>query len=337
MPHLSSAIVKTLVWSSLLANVSVFAIAAEISPATAPVTQVWLLNTRSTPGCGDLEAGLSKITYSRLDESCGGGHWQPSDAAVFQASALPNVPTIVLIHGNGSDEDWAVRHGNELYGLMKQRASGCPFRLIVWSWLADRELRRIRLDVQIKVRRSDVEAYYLARVLPNLPKGTPLSLVGYSLGCRTASGALHLLAGGSVAGRKLSSEVLSAWNQGGLRPIRVMMVAAAMDANWLEPCGPRGLAPLAVERILVVKNGSDRVMKLYTRLYGRHGPEALGHVGPTGTAGGKLEVVDVSCEVGRKHDFDRYQESLPVYQRLAWYTFLRDPPATAEKLSLAAK
>ena len=268
--------------------------------------------------------GPVAITYWRLDESCGCGQWQASDAAAFQASAVPGVPTTVLVHGNATDEDWAVRHGNELYGLMKQQAGGRPFRLIVWSWPADRVVRRIRPDVQIKVCRSDVEAYYLARVLPNLPKGTPLSLVGYSLGCRTVSGALQLLAGGSVAGRSLAPEVLAAWNKAGPRPIRVMMVAAAMDANWLEPYCPRGLAPLAAERILVVTNGGDRVLKWYSRLYGRHGPEAMGYVGPTGTAGGKLEVVDVSCEVGRKHDFDRYQESSPVYQRLAWYTFLCD-------------
>ena len=143
-----------------------------------------------------------------------------------------------------------------------------------------------------------------------------------------------------MAGRSLAPEVLAAWNKAGPRPIRVMMLAAAMDADWLEPGCPRGLAPLAVERILVVANGCDRVLKLYSRLYGRHGPEALGYVGPTGTAGGKLEVVDVSCEVGRKHDFDLYQESSPVYQRLAWYTFLCDAPAAAakkaEKSDLAA-
>jgi hypothetical protein len=51
-------------------------------------------------------------------------------------------------------------------------------------------------------------------------------------------------------------------------------------------------------------------------------------------------VVDVSGEVGRKHDFDRYQESSPVCRRLAWYTFLCEPPAvaatSAEKSALAA-
>ena len=152
---------------------------------------------------------------------------------------------------------------------------------------------------------------------------------------------MQLLAGGSAACRSLSPEALAAWNNGGPRLIRVMMVAAAMDAGWLEPCSPRGLAPLAVERILVVTNGCDRVLKWYSRLYGRHGPEALGYVGPSGTAGGKLEVVDVSCAVGRKHDFDRYHESSPICRRLAWYTFLCDSPATAakpaEKSTLAAK
>ena len=139
------------------------------------------------------------------------------------------------------------------------------------------------------------------------------------------------MAGGAVAGRSLAPEVLAAWKQAGPRPIRVMLVAAAIDADWLEPCGPAGLAPSAVERILVARNGCDPVLRFYSRLYGPHGPEALGYVGPMGTAGGKAEVIDVSCEVGRKHDFDRYEESSLVGQRLAWYTFLGDGPAAAAK------
>ena len=199
-----------------------------------------------------------------------------------------------------------MRHGNAWYASMKQQACGRPFRLIVWSWPAERAEGRIRCDVQFKVCRSDAEAYYRARVLPALPKGTPLSLVGYSLGCRIASGGLELLAGGSDAGRSLPAEPLAAWKNAGPRPIRVMMLAAAMDCNWLEPRCPHGLAPLAVERILVAMNGCDRDLKWYSHLYGPHGPEALGYAGPAGSAGGKIVVADVSCEVGRKHDFDSY-------------------------------
>ncbi len=329
MPRLCPVLLNAVAFFSLVADNSVFAIDAGASAAAA--TQVWLINTRCAGSCGDLQAESSKIRYWRLDESCGGGQWQASDAAAFQASAAPGLPTTVLVHGYGTDDDWAVRHGNQLYASMKQRACGCSFRLVVWSWPADRIGGRIRPDVQAKVCRSDVEAHYLALVVSSLPKGEPLSLVGYSLGCRTASGALQLLAGGPLAGRSLPPEQLSAWKNAGPRPIRVMMLAAAMDTDWLEPCCPNGLAPLAVERILVVKNGCDRDLKWYTRLYGRRGPEALGYAGPTSTAGGKLDVVDVCCEVGRKHDYDRYEASSPVDQRLAWYTFLCDTPAAAVK------
>jgi len=336
MRRLPLALIKTLAWCFLFAGSSAIALCAEPSLTPASVTQVWLINTYSAAGCGDLEAELAKIAYWRLagtrysGSSCACGQWQASDAAAFQASAVPGVPTTVFVHGYGTNADWAVRHGNELYGLMKQQACTRPFRLIIWSWPAD-HMGRFRPDVQSKICRSDAEAYYLARVLSHLPKDIPLSLEGYSLGCRTVSGALQLLAAGPVAGHSLAPEVLAAWNSAGPRPIRVILLAAAMDADWLEACGPHGLAPLAVDRILVVMNGSDRVLKWYSRIYGRHGPEALGHVGPAGTAGGRLEVVDVSCEVGRKHDFDRYQESSPVVQRLAWYTFLRDAPAVAER------
>lgn len=315
----------------LLAYSAVFAFAGERSPAPAPVIQVWLVNTCCAAGCGDLDAELSKIAYYRLDESGDCSRWQAADVAAFQGSALPGVPTVVLIHGYGTDEEWAVRHGNTLYCLLKQQACGRPFRLVVWSWPAERAGRRIRPDVQSKLCRSDVESYYVARLLAHLPQGVPLSLIGFSLGDRAASGALQLLAGGAVACRSLSPADLAAWNGAGLRPMRVMMIAGAMDYNWLEPGCPNGLAPLAVQRMLITVNGCDRVLKFYSRLYGPHGPEALGYVGSPSTAGGKIEAVDVSCQVGRKHDYDRYLASAAVVQRLAWYTFLCDAPATAGK------
>ena len=329
MSRLSLAIIHAIACCSLIANASVVATAAEIPPASHP--QFWLIDTRCAPGCGDLDAYLAKIAYWR-DESPGGGRWQVSDAAEFQASASPDVPTTVLIHGYDTSAGSAVEHGQEWFRLMRQQAGGRPFRLIVWSWPSDRLMLRPRPDLQIKVCRCDVEAYYLARLLSDLPKGTPLSLVGHSLGCRVASGALQLLAGGPVAGRSLARDALTAWEIAGHPPVRVIMLAPAMNADWLEPDCPCGLATRAVESILVVTNRCDRVLKWYSRLYGRHGPEAMGYVGPASTVGDKLEVVDVACELGRKHNFDLYQESSPVRQRLARYTFLRDTPATPRPL-----
>jgi hypothetical protein len=336
----------------VIAAVAAQGFAADAPQAASPATQVWLVDTRCAPGCGDLEAGLAQINYWRLVEANGCGQWQAADAAAFQASADPAEPTTILIHGYGTDSDWAVRHGNEIYGQMIQisckgdspifadprSANECvgfaakigtvprrPFRLVIWSWPADRgtrRLRQMRADIQMKACRSDVEAYYLAQVLSGLPRGEPLSLLGFSLGCRTVSGTLELLAGGAAGGRALPPPSLQAWRSSGPRPIRAMMIAAAIDDDWLEPSAPAGLAPVEVQRILVSMDCRDRVLKWYSRLYGPHGPEAMGVVGPAGPAGGKLEVVDVTCEVGRRHNFDRYEETWPICQRLGWYTFL---------------
>ena len=114
-----------------------------------------------------------------------------------------------------------------------------------------------------------------------------------------------------------------------------MMLAAAVDCDWLEPNAPNGLAPLAVQRMLVTDNCRDRVLKWYSRLYGPHGPEALGYVGPASSVGGKLEIVDVACQV-RGHNFDRYEEAPAVYQRLGWYTFLTGTTAAAAKSAQAS-
>jgi len=316
-----------------LTAIASLACAAEPAKAEPAVVQdFWVINTRCAPGCGELDAGLPQITYSRLDISSGGCSRQASDAKGFQDSARPGVPTTVLIHGYGTTAESAVEHGEKWYGLMKQQAHGHAFRLIVWSWPSERILRRRRSDVKLKDCRSDVEAYYLARVLFDLPKGIPLCLVGHSLGCRTASGSLQLLAGGSVARRSLAPDVLAVWNKVEHRPIRAIMLAPAMNADSLERDCPCGRATLAVDNILVAINSRDFVLKLYSRLYGRHGPEILGRAGPASTLGGKLNVVDVSCELGHKHDFDLHQVSSPVCQYMAWYTFLCDAPATAHSV-----
>jgi hypothetical protein len=304
---------------------------------------MWLVDTRCAPGCGDLEAGLAQIKYWRLVESNGCCQWQAADAAAFHATDDTALPTTVLIHGYGTNAEWAVQHGNDLYADMRQLSCGRPFRLVVWSWPADRstrQVRGIRPDIRMKACRSDAEAYYLARLLSGLPRGEALSLVGFSLGCRTEAGALQLLAGGTVDCRALPAASLASWTNAGLRPMRAIMLAAAVDDDWLEPSAPGGMAPLQVQQILVSLDCRDRVLKWYSRLNGPHGPEALGRVGPPDSAGGKLEVVDVAREVGRKHRFDRYEPSRPIFDRLGWYTFLcGDTPvaeASAKNTTLAA-
>ncbi len=332
-PNLTNGWTGTVLGITVLITLCITARApAGTPPAAAPASQVWLVDTRCAPGCGDLEAGTAQIRYWRLADTSRCGQWNASDLAGFQASADPSLPTVVLVHGYGTDPDSAVQHGNEVRNLLQQVGCGRSFRLVVWSWPADRSsrvVRGIRPDIQMKVCRSDVEAYYLARALTGMPRGEPLSLIGFSLGCRAASGALELLAGGAAGGRVLPPTSLETWRSTGLRPIRVMLLAAAVDCGWFEPSAGGGLAPLAVQQILVTENCGDRVLKYYSRLYGRGGPEAVGRVGPSSSAGGKLEVVDVACDVGPKHEFERYEAASPICRRLGWYTFLSGDAAMA--------
>lgn len=82
-----------------------------------------------------------------------------------------------------------------------------------------------------------------------------MTLVGYSFGARVITGALHLLAGGQVAGRRL--------------------------------------------------------------------PQPLGSCGPAcGWRPEKIELLGVSCSVGRAHDWASYMHSAGLLRRMARYTFL---------------
>ena len=303
---------------------ALLALAAMPAAAATDGPQVWLVSTRGAPHRGDLESGAGHISYWRLDPAQA-SQWLKSDARAFHDSCDPSVPTTLFVHGNQIDADVAVEEGWALYLQMQQQAAGRSFRLVIWSWPSDRIGRRYRPDVRIKAALSDVEGFYLARTLADLKQGTRLSLVGYSLGARVITAAMQMLTGVQVAGHRLSPEAMADWSSDSSRPIRVMLLAAAMDADWLTPGHRGGLALPMIERALVTLNGNDLAMRFYPRLYGRRGPEALGHVGPIHSDRDKIETVDVSRSVGRHHNWYLYAAAPAVVQRLAWYTFLESP------------
>jgi hypothetical protein len=278
---------------------------------------VWLVSTRCAPRCGDLEAGLAQIRYWRLE----GCQWMASDEAAFRAGADPALPTTIFVHGNRDDAQAAADDGTSFYSVLKGQSAGRPFRYVIWSWPSDRIPGRARQDAQVKAAYSDTESYYLARLLRGGKPGGPVSLVGYSFGARIVTGSLELLAGGPIAGRTLPAALLAEPTALPLRPMRAVLIAAAEDADWLMPGHRDGLALALVDRVLVTQNGCDGVLRFYPWMYGRGGPQALGFAGPCGPSE-KLEVVGVSCEVGRTHDWLRYEAAAELQARLAWYTFL---------------
>lgn len=312
--------------TALLVSISTCAVASDAETvAVGTTSQVWLISTRCAPRCGDLAAGMQKVTYWRSACACGSGaaigNWKQSDSSSFAASADSTMPTIVLVHGNDTDESWAVEHGSLLNSNLRSISGGRPYRLVIWSWPSGKVALRPKADVQTKVEYSEPESYYMAHVLATVAPGSPISLISFSLGSRVIGGTLQLLAGGTFDGRTLAPQTLAAWRAESAHPLRVMFLAAAMNADFLDHCGPAPLAAATAERVFVSLNDCDRVLKYWPKLYGRYGPEAMGYAGPTGPCD-KLEVVDVSCQVGKRHNFDQYQSSSEFLGRLSWYAYL---------------
>jgi hypothetical protein len=282
--------------------------------------QVWLISTRCAPVSGDLQSGSKAIRYWRLSSD---RQWQDADAESFQTMDEPAVPTTVIVHGNDDNADDAIQFAWPVYCRMLKIAQDKPFRLVIWSWPSDRVCKRIRSDVQLKYSYCDAQAYYLAETCKLHLHDRPLCLIGYSMGAQIAAAGLHLLAGGEVDCRKLDGGEPINESQNRSIPVRVVMVAAAMDNFSLASDGEYNLALPLIKSMLLARNGCDRVLKWYPRLYGRGGPQALGFTGPTGCGEyDKIELLDVSCEVGRKHPWEFYIQSASLMAAIDRYAFL---------------
>jgi hypothetical protein len=291
--------------------------------------EVWLINTRCAPTCAPVQPDDPRISYWTLGE---GDQWLPNDRAAFLASSRAEMPTIFFVHGNWVDPQEAVDHGWQVRHHLNRQGDGRPFRLVIWSWPSQRTDRRPLEDIRIKAAWSDVQSYYLAGLVGQIPQEVPVALVGYSFGSRAITGSLQMLAGGQVAGMSLPQPSPSP------RPrLRAVLLGAAMDSDWLLPDHRNGEALPQVEQMLITCNTADAVLKRYHWLYRGCYAQALGYAGPAcpaqlGPQQEKLEVVGVSCWVGKTHDFTLYINAAPVCSRLGWYCFLVEterPTATA--------
>ena len=161
-------------------------------------------------------------------------------------------------------------------------------------------------DYLVKAKRTNPAAWQLAWLLDKLPPDAAISLIGYSYGTRVVSGATHLLAGGRLG----SLHLLERTHPQRL-PVRAALLAAAYDADWLQPGHfySRSLAQL--DRLVLSTNQRDPAMRFYHFSNGFRGIHALGKQGlhqprTLGTATHRVQKVDFTNEVGRKHSLDDY-------------------------------
>ena len=312
----------------LLLPAVVFAEGSGASPEvaavqTSPVAEAWLVSTRCVPLTCSEGVGPERFSFQVVRGEC--GQWQSSDSETFFAGVDASCPVVVFIHGNRTDSCGAIQDGWPVYRRLLADAGGRPFRFVIWSWPAERIRGGPRNDALVKARRSDTQSFYLASWLERLPEDASVGLIGYSFGARVVGGALHLSEGGSLLGRVSGG----AKAEEDRRPFRVMLVAGALDCEWLLPGNRNGLAGQAVERMFMTRNCCDPVLRLYPRMRRWDSSSALGFAGPASPgrlreSGLDFEVVPVECQVGRDHSWHTYLRSSAVRSRLAWYAFLDD-------------
>src|SRR5262249_32893717 len=187
-----------------------FLLAAAPSRAGEPATfqtfrvreqdQVWIVSTRhlDCPWGSKYEPALAFWRYDK-------GRWQPATAAEFYATDSADVVTPIYVHGNRIDSSLAASYGLSVYfELVGKLDAEPPARFVIWSWPSD-QIKGPLKDVRAKADRSDVDAYYLGHFLSRMRDDVRVGIVGFSFGARIASGAMHLLGGGSLFGQAVPS------------------------------------------------------------------------------------------------------------------------------------
>ncbi len=276
----------------------------------------WLINTRhltSRARCVDLEQPGFAVFRLR---PC-----QPSEHVTiddYLNAVGQRRSVVVYVHGNRVPAREAIQRGLSIHRKIKCFRSGRSIDWVIWSWPSDKQGILIR-DARIKASRTDGQGLYLGWLLRRHAEvQAETTLIGYSFGGRIITGSLHAAAGGSLAGRQLPGQPLLGAN------IDAGLVAPAVDSHWLTDRGYHRLATQNLNRLVLLYNCRDAVLKRYWLVDRVRGRMALGYSGPTSFAprfdGTKLPVRSRDCSpsIGIQHDeMDYYRKSCRADSEMA--------------------
>ncbi len=167
-----------------------------------------------------------------------------SDLAELVATDDPDVISVVFLHGNRIPSCEAFTKGWSAYRQLVRCADERPVRFVIWSWPSEKVGGPVE-DARVKAARTNTHGYYLAWFVDQLNPAVPVALWGHSFGARIATGALHLLGDGTLAGRTLADRVSNS-----PRTMRAALLAAAVDRDWLLPGHCHGQAIVATRRLV---------------------------------------------------------------------------------------
>jgi hypothetical protein len=276
--------------------------------------RLWLINTRSitsNAACANLrQPSLSVFRLTR----CGQQQRSSIDEYLATVSSSP----ASVLYGNRITATDAVKRGLEVYRRTRLFRVRTPIDWIIWSWPSEQQ-GILGRDVRIKAARTDAQGLYMGWLLRRHAEiGVPTAMIGYSFGGRVVSGALHTAAGGSLVGRRLDGQPVTGMN------VNAGLVAPAIESHWMQMGGNHSQSTKNLNRLVLLYNHSDVVLKRYWLINRVRGESALGYTGPTSFArrvdGSRLPVLSKDCSsiVGIQHsELDYYQKSCRAGRKMS--------------------
>jgi hypothetical protein len=317
-------------WHVALAAVVIIACGA-VAPASASAggvrdqDEVLLVNVRPVGCCCDpatLADGVQIESYESADES-GHRQWRTSNLASVVA-ADPSVSTVIFVHGNRLTNWDAKCEGVAAYRRVARHvADDAPIRFVIFSWPAAQISGPLK-DVRVKAARTRPAGCQLAWFIDQLPAETPLTLVGFSFGARIVTGSLNILGGGSGGPAELQHP--------SRHPVNAVLLAAALNSDWLCPGHCHGRAMSVVKEMVLVDNCEDRAMKYYHFSTTNGRPQALGLCGPTcidPAGAAKIVELNVGRYVGSEHNLFCYLSAPGVTSEIAEFAQTASGPVVA--------
>lgn len=291
----------------------------ERKPAIAP--NYWIISSRK---CAQSNSPCDADACTEYFYRGPSGRVESRSAAEFYQSLNPAIPVCFMIHGSLTEWEQNLREGHATYEWLTRAAPNTPFQLVLFTWPSERAVTLLPpIDFSVLGRRSSFNGLYLARVLSRMPVSTSVSIIGHSHGARLAVSALHLMGGGKGHGYRLAPQ-----QQPGPR-IRLILAAAALDHQWLDPGERYDRALQRTESLMNLRNQTDLPLMLYPfpMLLGH---DSLGRAGfswydqyKLGTDYGKIRNVEVTFLLGIRHIWPRFHDHPEIAQAVAPYAFFQ--------------
>ena len=276
---------------------------------------VWLVSTRCrcvpTPAevcqANAAEQIVDSLSISQIKPD---GKMKASSYDKFVRTLTPDTIVCVWVDGNRVDGDYSIRRSWLIQKALKVHSSQ-KLRIVIWSWPSQTVAGPVK-DIQAKICRTEAEAVWLASFLAGLPSSQPVTILGYSLGARIAYGSLSLLASQSFAKYQLPLPTETC-------QVRLVFIAPAVPNSWLCHDHACSLALTKVQRMLILGNRRDKVLKYFPYSPGANGNLALAvsAVRPDclGEHATRVQQYDFSQQIGRSHKVQDYLQ-VPAAVRL---------------------